>query len=503
MKKIYALLTISACILSSSCKKGLEPELYGNYSTTNFPRTEADFVRYVAEVYKPFQSKWGYNDPAGYQNDWFSPEYGDIMMFDMPSDDINIFTGWGGIFTQFTTASFNFLVNQQSGNNHFEKIRFITRITQIISDVEKSSLSPAAKNTYLAEARMARGWCMYYLLQLYGPLPVILDPAKINTEAESNLSRLSRADFLAAIVSDLNFASVNLPKTPAEYGRFNQGLALTVLMRTYMNEKDFVNAEKVGRQILTMGYALVTDYGSLFREATEQNAETIWAVTCAPDQSGDENRASFNPWVFYTYPKDYKGNKVYSSFAGGDAPISATWSFYDSFNPLDKRRELLVASYVNKSNVVKNRANGLTGPVIAKYPDLGGTLDNPYQGNDLPKARLGDVMLMLAEAINQNSGPTPEAIGLVNQVRLAHGGPALGNVPASATTDKNTFDAWILKEQGWDNYFEGQRKTDLVRHGQWQAALASVGKTAGPVLFPIPNYAITASNGKLSQNQGY
>ncbi|MVN21439.1 RagB/SusD family nutrient uptake outer membrane protein [Mucilaginibacter arboris] len=502
MKKIYILFAIAAITLGS-CKKGLDPQLYGSLSTTTYPKTEADFATYVAEVYKPFQSKWGYNDPAGYENDWFSPEYGDIMMFDYPTDVCNIFTGYGGFFTQFSTAQFTFLQNQGTGSNHFEKIRFVTRITQIIDDINKSSISAASKATYTAEARMARGWCMYFLLQLYGPVPVILDPAKIGTDAETDLTRPTRAAFLASIVSDLTYAAANLPKAPADYGRFNQAIALTVLMRTYMNEKDFVNAEKTGRQIMTMGYSLVNDYASLYKEATERNNETMWAISCVPDQDGSENHASFNPWDFYTYPKDYPGNKVQSSFAGGDAPFSATWSFYNSFDANDKRRSLLIASYTNKSGIVKTQANGLAGPVIAKYPDLGGSTINAYQGNDIPKARLGDVMLLLAEAINQNSGPTAEAIGLVNQVRLAHGGTTLGNMPASATADKASFDNWILKEEGWETYFEGERKMDLVRHGQWQSALATVGKTAGPYLFPVPTYEITASKGKLTQTPGY
>jgi hypothetical protein len=503
MKKFITICLIAAAVSASSCKKGLEPQIYGSLSTTNFPKTEADFVNYVTEVYKPFQSKWGYNDPAGYQNDWFSPEYGDIMMFDYPTDQCNAFTGWGGIFTQFSTASFTFLASQGTGNNHFEKIRFVTRITQIIDDIAKSTISDASKTELTAEARMSRGWNMYYLLQLYGPVPVILDASKINTDAENDLTRPTRAAFLASIISDLTYAAANLPKNPSEYGRFNQAIALTVLMRTYMNEKDFPNAEKTGRQILTQGYSLVNDYASLFMEATERNTETMWAISCQPDQDGNENHASFNPWDFYTYPKDYPGNKVKDSFAGGDAPISTTWNFYNSFDANDKRRNLLVASYINKSGVLKNQANGLSGPVIAKYPDLGGATIDAYQGNDIPKARLGDVMLQLAEAINQNSGPTAEAIGLVNQVRLAHGGAAIGGVPASATGDKQSFDTWLLKEEGWETYFEGERKMDLVRHGQWQTALTSVGKTAGPYLFPVPTYEITASKGKLTQTPGY
>jgi hypothetical protein len=500
MKKIYTIALVAALLMASSCKKGLDPQIYGSLTTTNFPKTEADFTNYTLEVYKPFQSKFGYSDPSGYQNDWFSPEYGDIMMFDYPTEEMNIFTGYGGFFTQFSSANYTFLINQGKTSNHFEKIRFITRITQIIDDIAKSTISDAAKAELTAEAKMSRGWNMYYLLQLYGPVPVILDASKINTAAENNLTRPTRADYLASIISDLTFAAANLPKSPANYGRFNQALALTVLMRTYMNEKDFANAEKVGRQIMTMGYSLVTNYASLFQEATEINSETMWAVVCLQNQDAAEIHGSFNWFDFYAYPKDYPGNKVQNSYAGGDAPFSATWSFYNSFDPLDKRRSLLVASYTNKSGVVKTQANGLAGPVIAKYPDQGGNV-NSFQGNDFPKARLADVMLMLAEAINQNSGPTAEAVGLVNQVRAAHAG--LGPVPAIATGDKNSFDAWILKEQGWELYCEGEHKMDLVRHGQYNTALQSVGKTPGPYLFPVPTYEITASGGSLTQTTGY
>ena len=50
-----------------------------------------------------------------------------------------------------------------------------------------------------------------------------------------------------------------------------------------MNEKDFVKAEAVGREITTLGYGLVDDYASLFREATERNNETIFAISCDPE----------------------------------------------------------------------------------------------------------------------------------------------------------------------------------------------------------------------------
>ncbi|WP_183571968.1 RagB/SusD family nutrient uptake outer membrane protein [Mucilaginibacter sp. X5P1] len=501
MKKILIYILATSFIAISGCKK-LDPQLYGSLNAATFPKTVADFTAYTIQAYEPFQAKWGYQDGAAYQPCWFSAQYGQIMEFDYGTDEMNTFTGWGGIFTQFSEADYTPLISLPDANNdHFEKTRFISRLTQIIADITNSSIDQADKDEFIAEARMSRGWNMYYLLQLYGPVPVIINPALLGTSAESNLTRPSRADYLADIVSDLTFAAANLPVAPANYGRFNKALALTVLMRTYMNEKDFTDAIPVGKQIMGMGYSLVNNYASLFTTATEKNSETMWAAICLPGSDGKPVSSGFNPYDFYTYPGDYVGNEVqYAWGYAGNAPFAATWTFYNSFDPADKRRALLIASYTNRSGVTVNQASGLTGPVIAKYPDNDGP-SGSFQANDLPQARLADVMLMLAEAENQVNGPTSESIDYVNQVRAAHGG--LGSVPAAATTDKASFDAWILKEEGWDLYFEGDRKMELIRHGQYNQALQSVGKTPTNYLEPVSNYNLAAGKGTLTQTPGY
>ncbi len=501
MKKIFISIFITAFITISGCKK-LDPQLYGSLNSDTFPKTVADFTAYIAQAYEPFQAKWGYNDGTVYQPCWFSAQYGQIMEFDYGTDEMNSFTGWGGIFTQFSGADYTPLLSLSDNNNdHFEKTRFISRLTQMIQVINNSSLGQSDKNEFIAEARMSRGWNMFYLLQLYGPVPVILDPSQLTTAAESNLTRPKRSDYVTDIVNDLTFAATNLPTTPSNYGRFNKALALTVLMRTYMNEKDFTDAIPVGQQIMGMGYSLVTDYASLFTTATEVNSETMWAAICAAGSNGTNLSPGFNPFDFYAYPGDYVGNEVqYAWGSAGNAPFAATWQFYNSFDPADKRRALLKGSYINRSGILVNQASGLSGPVIAKYPDNDGP-SGSFQANDLPQARLGDVMLMLAEATNQVNGPTAAAISLVNQVRAAHGG--LGPMPTSATGDKTSFDLWVMNEEGWDLYFEGDRKMELIRHGQYNQALQSVGKTPGNYLEPISNYNLAAGKGTLTQITGY
>ncbi len=390
MKKIFFLTLSAALLLISGCKKNFDPQLLGSLSPANFPQTEADFESYTMEVYKPFQAKWQYMNGTQAEYAIHGYEFGIVQMFDAPTDIMEKFVDWGGFFTGFSTANFDFLKSWSRGKNHFEQIRFITRITKIIGDLDKAdNVSAANKTLWTAEAKMARGWLMYYLLQMYGPVPVILDPAQIGTDAEYDLTRPARDAYIAAAAANLRFAPDNLPQSPAVYGRFNKGLALTVLTRLYLNEKNWQKAESTAREVTAMGYSLVTNYRDLFRTSTERNNETIFALSVDANADGSDAKGNMNAWTYYTL-----GDAPGITQQGGWAQaFSATWQFYDSFDPLDKRRELLIPSYTSTSGELKNRANGLKGPVINKYPDDEKTVF--AHGNDIPLARYADVMLML------------------------------------------------------------------------------------------------------------
>jgi hypothetical protein len=293
--------------------------------------------------------------------------------------------------------------------------------------------------------------------------------------------------------------------SPSEYGRFNKGLALTILTRLYLFEKKYTQAEATAREITNMGYSLLPNYKDLFSIATEVNNETIWAVSCTSAGDGTEPKADFNPWVYYTYPNGYPGNPGNSNHGGWAWPngvIMATWNFYHSFDASDTRRQLLVSSYVPWWGGDEiNEATGLRGAIIAKYQD---TEYTAYQGNDIVVARYADVLLMLAEAINENSGPTAEAVGYVNEVRTRAG---IGNLPAGDFASKEAFANSILRERGWEFYFEGLRRVDLMRFGMWNTKLQEAGKAPNPAgatgYFPVPQYAIDAGKGTLTQTSGY
>jgi len=492
MKRIIKYISVIAILIFfSGCKEGLDPVFYGSLNPTIFPSTESEYEAYMLESYIPFTFRWGYGQNGNWYYTFFSPEEGVVPLYDFPTDLLSVFTAWGDGATFWDSKSrgnFIPLTAQDPSHSHFEKTRFVTRMTKTIADLESTDVitDENFRKQLVGEAKVARGWTMLFLLQLYGPVPVIVNPEQVgNVDAEGDLTRPNRSDFVNWIVSDLEYAAENIAKVAPDYGRFNKGLALALLMRLYMNEKDFVKAEAVGRQITGMGYNLVDDYASLFKEATERNNETIFAISCDPTSQGRGTDGNFNSFVWNIYPDGRSWGHVYA----------ASWKFYDSFDPNDDRRKLLLGTYTSADGTVYDRTN-MIGAVIEKFPPEG---PNAYQGNDFPVVRYADVLLLLAEAINENSnGPTQEAIDLVNMVRERANLEGLSN---SDTGSKQAFNDAILSERGWELYFEGHRLPDLIRHGKWPSALEGIpGKNPGPSIFPLPQYAVLEG---LVQNDGY
>lgn len=497
MKKSAITIITIAILAITGCEKDFDPQITGVLSPVNFPVTDNDYELYALDCYRPFGSKWGYPG-VGYQNMFFSPEYGHLSMNDLSGDQFITFNKWGGFWEGFSKADFTFLRTQWKGS-HYEKVRFITQLTKILYDLENSeTISKNPRTKLMAEVRMSRGWTLFNLLHMYGPVPVILDAGLIGTEAEADQTRPSESFIAEAITDDLEYAAENLPSNPSEYGRFNKGLALGILMRHHLQQKAWAEVIIAGNSLMEMSYDLVDDYASLFRSETEVNKETIWAVSCDASSTGDDYQGNFNAWSYYCYPNNMPGIATSTGWGPGVGVFAVSWDYYDTYNPLDERRNILLTSYTTAFGKEYDRTN-MPGAVLRKYPDLDG---QQFQGNDIVVLRYADVLLMMAEAINnQNNGPTAEAIDYVNQVRERAG---IDNLSDAETAGKDSFNEAILRERGWELIFEGTRRLDLVRFGEWPQALIDAGKIPGPSpLFPVPQYAIDVSDETLVQTEGY
>ncbi|MCH3986218.1 MAG: RagB/SusD family nutrient uptake outer membrane protein [Prevotella sp.] len=135
-----------------------------------------------------------------------------------------------------------------------------------------------------------------------------------------------------------------------------------------------------------------------------------------------------------------------------------------------------------------------------------------FPDTDFPLFRLGDVYLMYAEAVARGGqgGDINTAVKYVNMLRERGYGDKDHDIDAAWLTANNFRN--ILNERGRELYWEGVRRTDLIRFGLFTSSsyvwpdkggvITGVGIDNKYDLFPIPQTDLSV-NGNLSQNEGY
>ena len=148
-------------------------------------------------------------------------------------------------------------------------------------------------------------------------------------------------------------------------------------------------------------------------------------------------------------------------------------------------------------------ANEAEGPRLYKWPvDPAHVQQN--SGNDYAWFRLGEIYLIKAEALNEQTPGSAPALALLNALRDRNGHPVAPALAGPITR------AMILNERLFELFGEQKRRQDLIRFGGYtgrtDAASGIIGgKVASAdyyVLFPIPQSQIDA-NPNLTQNPGY
>ena len=117
---------------------------------------------------------------------------------------------------------------------------------------------------------------------------------------------------------------------------------------------------------------------------------------------------------------------------------------------------------------------------------------------DWIELRLSDVILMYAEALNENGSPASTVLPLLDPIRTRAG---LNSLTGTVSSQADVRQA-IADERRVELALEGHRWFDLVRTGTVDAA---VGETVNSnyYVFPIPNSEVLASDGVITQNPGY
>ena len=412
--------------------------------------------------------------------------------------------------------------------------------------------------TMTAEVHFLRALYYYYLLDNYG------NPSFTETISSDNPIQISSAELYAWIVKDLeeNMGNMLAPsvrkKGQANYGRADQSAAWMLLARLHLNAGKYAGtehwneakayAEKVinesGRSIW-MGDDAVNH-----RSADGMSSAYQMRFMADNDESGAMNEAVFSfvmdgattaswggstflfasTWDSYmvaNYPQAsnqaWGGNRVrvdlLKKFISTDRLDGLDdWSTETIVEAAGDDRALFFDDNADGSGQVKDRkytndvlATFTEGFATTKYSsnrsDGAATHDPSQTDNDIFVMRLAEAYLIYAEAEARAAGTTStleKGTGYINMLRSR----ANNNVQkASYTLDE------VLDERSRELYFEGVRRTDLIRYGyfggnsgytwQWKAGVQSGGKfEAYRNIFPLPSTELGA-NVNLKQNPGY
>jgi hypothetical protein len=490
MKKIIITVLLSASLFVSCTELEVTPTSF--VTKENFFKTEDDAIASVTAIYSSFVIEPGEQSLFG-RNLYF--------LTDMGSD----YAAAGVSATNPQVRAMSNLTHDATSDRvqlAWRQIyNGINKANIAIDNIPKVSGSDVVKTRLINEAKFIRGLLYFHAVRLWGGVPIVLhEPTSIDVESLKS-KRATVDEVYAQIILDLKDAEA-LPSTYTgnNVGRATSGAAKAILTKVYLTRKDWPNAILKAKEVINggYGYALFENFQDVFTKTKKNGKEHIFSVQFEPNQASNGSSGS-------TFQA--------TSFTGFNATepadiISDVALFYDIYAAGDTRRDV---SYTKQ---LLNPATGtlytFPKPIFSKYLDKTNLAAPSNVAINFPIVRYADILLSLAEAINEKDGATAESLELVNQVRRRAFAKPI-------TTPDVTVDLVglstvqlreaIREERKKEFVQEGQRWFDLVR---WGTLVTEVKKVTAKNsvsernnLYPIPQSERNIDPVGLPQNSGY
>jgi hypothetical protein len=484
---IAIVLLISFLTGMTACKKFLEENPKGTLTDNNFYKTEADAQAAVTSVYDGLNDQW---------NIYYRGIY---LLTELPTDNAECGQGVANSYIfaldQYTYGA----VNDRIELLYQSLYKTIANANVAIDKIPAVNFDETRKNKLIAEAKFVRGLLYFNLVRLFGAVPLVVH--QVTDISNVNQARDSSAVVYRQIIDDLKYGQEHLNEvnTGSNAGRATSAAATALLSKVYLTRHQYDSAKIQAQKVLALPkgeYDLLDNYFTIFSPGDKFNKELIFAVQ-NKGNTGTANgfgMALFLPRSTIKLPG--------GGFVGGNSADVPTLEFYNSFKAGDKRKD---RTFFTQYDAGAGLAT--FQPHWFKFFDST-SVTNLGEGNLVyPVIRYADVLLSYAEAVNELSGPLPEAYEAVNKVRRrAYGldiNTANAAVDISGLSQSRLRDA-ILDERRWEFGFEDHRWFDLVRTGKLLEVLSAKGYKVQDyhVLFPLPQRELDV-NKKLIQNTGY
>lgn len=372
-----------------------------------------------------------------------------------------------------------------------------------------------------AEARFMRALNFYYLMDLFGNVPFT---EVVATEAPQ---QIKRADLFKYIEKELQECEEDMfePKQ-APYYRADKVANWLLRSRLYLNAEVYTEtamwseAAAYAKKVMDSPYKLIDNYPHLFMGDNKGSA-----VNKAPDEiilpiaSDGIKTRSWGSSLFliastrtsgmpnWGSTEGWGGNRARAAlvkkfFPDGTIPSNAMTT-PSTTGAADKRALFFIEE---RTLEIENVEIFKQGYSVMKFnnarADNASPSDTQFPDMDVPLLRVAEANLIYAEALLRSGGSNAEALKAVNELRRR----ADAQEYTTISLDR------ILDEKAREFYFEGHRRTDLIRYGyygggdynwDWKGGSPSGTKFSAVFnLFPIPSTDMN-SNDNLEQNPGY
>lgn len=464
----------------TGCKKFLDLKPETSLSSETFFKNEADFKQAVNAAYVPLRPI--FNDRSWVLGEMHSDNtyYPRNILFGAVDATENV--------ADFAVPTANGVTTNGHVLNQYRlDYQIIARTNQILSTIDNVEFDAASKNNLKGQALFLRAFAYFELVRYFGKAPLHLTPVANRGEAAAELADASQ--LYAQIESDAKEAAGLLPpKSVQEPGRVTSGSAKTLLGDLYVWQKKWPEAETVLKEVVTsQEYSLMPTYAQAFSNTSDNknNAESVFEVQYM------EGSAGYNGSLIYNFlprpmtkaelaPITQTANPQDLSGEGNNIPTPDIIAAYEAD---DERKDASIA-YVTLSQSLRTNK---VYPYIKKFAKPHAVHGNT--GNNWPVYRYAEVLLLLAEAINEQNRPG-DADDYLNEVRNRAG---LTNTTATSQTDMREA---IFKERRVELAFENKRWFDIVRTDRIQEIIVPHGEKikANPLDYYFPDGAVPPNN---------
>lgn len=347
----------------------------------------------------------------------------------------------------------------------------IYQANAVLEGIAQSPAIPAGdKATLGAEAKFLRAYSYFYLINLYGSIPLVL-----STDVNENRTARQRpkSDVYAQISKDLLEAKSALPPEYNGTGkvRANKWAASALLARTYLYQQKWLEAERESSAIINSGlYTPLNKPEEVFLADSREAIFQLWVVNGFLSDAPMWIPPSVS--VLPTYP--------------------LTDALYGAFDNADGRK----VRWISSSKVV-NLGIEKTYHYLLKYKN---SMENMAAPEYIMTLRSAEQYLICAES-QIHLGKNAEAIAHLNVIRER----ATGLMPLSSSLGREKCLEAMMKERQTELFGEWcHRFFDLKRTAKIDQVMESSKPTwtSYAKLLPIPKSEITF-NPNLTQNEGY